>query len=656
MKQIRIIFQAMLAAFLLFLSFPAAAVHAEGEGEETTEASSITILYTNDVHCAVDGYPILAQLREQYVDEGKEVLIVDDGDFSQGELIGGMTKGEAIIDIMNAVEYDVVTPGNHEFDYKMDGFFKNMADSTASWIGANFIEVATGDSVLAPYHMHTTADGHKVAFVGILTPETYTKSNPTYFKDEDGNWVYSFCEGTTEDRSPFYNAIQAAVDLAREDGAEAVVALGHTGMEGTLADWNTQTIIANTNGIDVYLDGHAHETVVGPDYNGTNFTNKDGKDVHYSSTGTKFSSIGELTITWDDTWLTFETELHVPSELAIDTEGESYQKVKAVVDEWKAKTDASTVIGSSEAHLYARNPDDPSAWLVRVQETNLGDFNADAYRAVASRYYGQQVDICFMNSGGIRADVLEGDVALQDLMNVNPWGNTTCVIEADGQTILDALEHGARLAPDKNGGFLQTSGLTYDVRIDLPNPVSTDDQGMFLGIDETMERRVCNVLVNGEPIDPAKTYTIVGTEYTLQQAGDGFSMLADNATPVFNNLPIDSSLLIEYFQDDLGGLITADQYGEKNGDGRIRLIEFVERVEPTTEADGYILYVDTVRGDEIREVLPKLEPEVTPEPVKPVTPGTGDTFGGSMLGGLAIASLSAACAAWYVLNQKEDEE
>ena len=555
-RKLKKLMSGLMLASMVITMIPSIAM-AEDSTQENTKDT--IILYTNDVHCAIDGYAKLAVYSAQLEEEGYEVLLIDGGDHIQGEVIGSMTKGSAIVDLMNTVGYDYAVPGNHEFDYKMARFLE-IADEEAEYqyLSANFVDLTTDTTVFDAYDI-VDLGTEQVAIVGICTPETYTKSTPSYFQDENGNDIYGFSE------DDFYNVIQNAIDDAIEEGADRVVVVGHLGIEGTTEGWKSTDVIANTTGIDVFLDAHSHEVIEEATY-----TNKDGEAVLLSSTGTKFANIGQLTLSEDG--VTEDTMLIDPDHVVVNEESSEnvqavYQEVQDKVDGYNAQVEElnEAVLGTAEVELTEYDPADGS-WVMRTKETNLGDFVADAYRAVSG------ADIALVNSGGIRASIPAGDVSRKSLMDVNPWNNPMCVIEATGQQILDALEHGARLYPTNCGGFLQVSGLTYEVHAYIESPVILDEKGSFQGIDETMERRVKNVTVGGEAIDPQKTYTVTGSLYMLKEGGDGYTMFADCEIIKKEVLPVDSEMLIQYFTENLGGKITAAQYGNALGEGRITFV------------------------------------------------------------------------------------
>ena len=543
----------MISAALVIGIFPAIA----DTDDSTSSGESVYVLYTNDIHCEVSGYPALAAYRAQLLENGENVVTVDAGDAIQGEAIGAQTKGSAIIDIMNTVGYDYAIPGNHEFDYSLSTFLDLTKNADFTYLSANFVDLQTGSIVFTPYAVKDF-DGKKAAFIGICTPETYTKSTPVYFQDENGNYLYSFSENT------FYETIQNTIDQAREDGADIVIAVGHLGINGTASGWKSTDVIANTTGIDVFIDGHSHETIANSIYQ-----NKDGEDVPLTSTGTKFDNFGIMKIQMDasdaSNDISITTQLLHPSEVTYDSSeaaSEAYHSVQNKIDHYNQELSyLYEVLGTAEIELTINNAE--GVRRIRSGETNLGDFVADAYRSIC------QADIALVNGGGIRASVSAGDVTRKSLMDVNPWNNAMCVIEASGQQILDALEHGARNLPEENGGFLQVSGLTYDIDTWKESPVIMDEQGTFQSIDPAKERRITNVKVNGQALEPDKMYTVCGSVYTLQNSGDGFTMFKNDKVVAQDNLPTDATMLISYFTDVLNGRITAGQYGNIAGEGRI---------------------------------------------------------------------------------------
>lgn len=511
----------------------------------SAKSDDIVVLYTNDVHCGVDdniGYAGLAAYKADKLKETKNVALVDAGDAIQGDLVGALSKGDYIVDIMNQVGYDVAVPGNHEFDFGMEQFLQLTKKANAKYVCANFMDTKTGKTVFDPYVIKEYGD-KKVAFVGMGTPESITKSTPAYFQDKDGNYIYDFCNDKTGKK--VYDAVQSAIDAAKKDGADYVIAVGHMGIDTQSSPWTSKEVIANTTGLDAFIDGHSHSTV-----ESDTVKDKAGKDVVLSQTGTKLAAIGELIITADG-----KISTSLVTEYA-GKDAKTTSLISGINDKLAAVT--SKKVGTSEVLLTTLDAEGNRA--IRNQETNLGDFCADAYRIIGN------ADIGIMQGGGIRADIKAGDITYGDIMTMYPWGSMFGVVEATGQQIIDALEMGARDNPVDVGGFLQVSGLTYDIDTTIPSTVEVDEMKMFIKVAGA--RRVVNVKVNGEPIDLSKTYKVASTTYILAQQGDGMSMFTGCKDVTPEDL-IDTEVVQKYIEK-LGGTIGQD-YAKKQG--RIGIIK-----------------------------------------------------------------------------------
>ena len=555
MKTIRKFLLSVLPLILLLL--PAAA-YAEEEGKETN--GDIVILYTSDVHCGIDqgfGYAGLEQVRDYLIAEGNDVILVDDGDNIQGEAIGVLTQGEKPFELMNLIGYSVAIPGNHEFDYGMDQFLSLTEKAEFSYISCNFNY--KGELVFPAYVIRELA-GKKVAFVGVTTPETLVSSNPKSFMNEEGEYIYGFFQDETGDAVA--EAVQKAVDEARAEGADYVVVMGHMGEEAASAPFTYADVISRTEGIDVFLDGHSHDT------DQVEMKNKNGETVLRSACGTKLQCIGWCRISAEGVitagLYTWNNSVSAPELLGIDNR--MAQAVREAQQEQESIL--SEVVGQSEVTLTINDPYETDMYgnpirMVRRAETNLGDFCTDAYRARSG------ADFSFIVGGNIRTGIKPGDITVEDLLGVLPYYNYMTVIEVTGQQILDALEWGARAVPDESGGFLSVSGLTYEIHSYIDSSCTSDENGMFTGV--AGERRVKNVLVGGEPIDPEKTYTLAGNDYNMKDAGDGFSMLKD-ATVLQDGEVLDIDVLRSYINEELGGTVK-DGYEDLYGQGRIVIVE-----------------------------------------------------------------------------------
>lgn len=513
----------------------------EAAATEAPQNGNIVVLYTNDVHCGVDdniGYAGLAAYKKEMEAAGNYVTLVDAGDAIQGAAIGTLSKGEYLVDIMNKVGYDVAVPGNHEFDYGMDQFLelaKNKAN--ASYICCNFISLATDEPVFDAYVMKTYGD-IKVAYVGIDTPETFVKSTPTYFQDKDGKYIYDFCNDATGDK--LYKAVQKAVDAAKTAGADYVIAVGHLGIDDQSSPWTSKEVIANTTGIDAFIDGHSHSTIPGEAV-----ANKDGKTISLTSTGTKLAAIGKLVIAANGTITTSLVTDYATKDTAVD------EYIKGIQASYNKLL--QTVVAKSGVALTTKDAKGERA--VRNQETNLGDLCADAYRTVLG------ADIAFVNGGGVRADIPAGNITYEQIIAVHPFGNMACVVEATGQQILDALEMASRTCPSENGGFLQVSGITYTIDTTLPSKVVVDDKSMFVKVDG--DYRVKNVKVGGKDLDLKATYKLASHNYMLKSGGDGINMFMSDKL-LQDEVMIDNQVLIKYIEDYLNGTV-GNEYAKAQG-------------------------------------------------------------------------------------------
>ena len=518
----------------------------------------LVILYTSDVHCGIDqgwGYAGLYAVKES-LSKDNYVLLVDDGDAIQGEPIGTMTKGEAIIDIMNAVGYDIAIPGNHEFDYGMERFLELTQKASFPYISANFNK--DGELIFAPYAIKEF-DGVKIGFVGITTPTTPRSSTPKYFMNDEGEFIYGFMQDETGEA--LYAAVQKAVDDARAEGAQYVIAMAHLGDEDECRPWRYLDVIGNTTGIDALLDGHSHDTeqVV--------MKNKAGEDVVRTACGTKLAHIGRLTIAKDgkisSELYSWNQNIAAPKMLGLqNAAGEAVAAASEVLTSKLNEVVASTTVDLIIYDPVAKTDDGKSVRIIRRTETNLGDLCADAYLDQSSG-----ADIALVNGGGIRVPINKGDITLNDILKVHPFGNSLTVIEATGQQVLDALEWSVHAMPGEFGGFDHVAGLTFEFDATIPSPCTQDDHGFFTGMEEGVERRVRNVLVAGEPIDPAKTYKVVSHDYQLLNNGDGYTMF-DGAPVLQESVKLDNQVLIDYITGTLGGVV-GEGYENPYGQGRI---------------------------------------------------------------------------------------
>ena len=487
----------------------------------TGEKSEVTILYTNDVHTYIDKqapeltYAAIAALKQSYQNAGKKVLLVDAGDHVQGTAYGSMDEGASIIELMNAAGYDAATPGNHEFDYGMDRAKELMRDADFPYLSCNWVDLRTNLRVLPEIKVFVRG-GVRIAFVGITTPETFTKSTPAYFMNKaQTKYIYDILGG--EDGQKLYSAVQKAVDKAK-CLADVVIGLGHLGVDPSSSPWTSEEVIAHTTGFDAFIDGHSHTVM-----ENKQVADASGRLVTLTQTGSYFANVGEMTIAPDGTISTRLVSTYDQEDPAVAAEQAAWV---SSVDEMLGEK-----IAVADTKFYITDPATGKR-RIRSGETNLGDFVADGIYTYFNEVEQLHCDIAIMNGGGIRSDEDAGYWTFKTCKQVSPFGNVACLMSVTGKQIQDALEFAARFAGaegKENGGFLQVAGATYEIHTDIPNTVQTDDKNVWIG-SATGTPRVQNVKIYDKasgsylPLDPGATYALAGMNYTLRNLGDGFAM------------------------------------------------------------------------------------------------------------------------------------
>ena len=575
MKKIASFLTAITVLLALILTFPVTAFAAE------TENLGVVILHTNDVHCGFEaddstfGAADLAAYKARLESEGYDVILADAGDFVQGGVIGTLSDGEYPMQIMNELGYDVAIPGNHEFDFGMDNFLKLANEAKFPYISVNFTDLRTNEKPFSAYKI-IEAGGLKIAFIGLTTPETPSSSTPTNFMDENGNYIYGFLGG--DDGTALYTAVQDAINSAYADGADYVFAIGHMGDYVYDEKWSSRTVIEHTSGLSAFIDGHSHSVL--EDF----VEDKDGKSVPLASTGTKLENIGEITITDNEmTCELIEKSDYTVSADENTAENKAYRNMTDFIAGINAQYGEliGTVVARTDVELTINDPETGER-AVRSAETNLGDLCADAYRAATG------AEIALVNGGGVRANIAVGDITYGNIIDVQPFGNSLCVVEATGQQILDCLEMGALHCPEEDGSFIQVSGLTYQINKSVPSSVKTDKDGNFIGVDG--EYRVCNVFVGEKPLDLNKTYTVASHNYYLLSYGGGMTMFRD-CKLVAKEIALDNQALIDYITENLGGTV-GEKYSNPRGSGRIKVIDKASDISPETGVESVAVFVN----------------------------------------------------------------
>ena len=567
------------ATALTAVSVGAPAAFAEETNCFFGDKADVTILYTNDVHTYIDNkspkptYAAIAALKKSIEDTGRDVLLVDAGDHIQGTAYGSMDDGATIIELMNEAGYDLATPGNHEFDYGMARAKAVLQEADFPYVSCNWVDLRTGFNVL-PSVKFFFVGGRKIAFVGVTTPETFTKSTPAYFmNDAQTKYIYDILGG--EDGQKLYDAVQEAIDKAEFWGADTIIGLGHLGVDPSSSPWTSEEVIAHTHGFTAFIDGHSHTVMANKQV-----TDASGKAVTLTQTGSYFKNIGKMTVGADGT---ITTEL-------IDTYEGLDAAVAATASNWISAVDdmLGEEIAVGDTKFYINDPATGKR-RIRSGETNLGDFVADGIYTYFNEIEELHCDVAIMNGGGIRTDVEAGPWSFKTCKTVSPFGNVACLMSVTGQQIQDALEFGARFAGaegKENGGFLQVAGARYTIHTGIPNTVQTNDKNVWTGSAATP--RVSNVEIYDKttgtykPLDPNATYALAGMNYTLRNLGDGFAMF-DGATLIKDYVSEDYLVMSSY----------AAMFGGVDANG---LPHLASANSPLADYPGYLLNYEDPYG------------------------------------------------------------
>ena len=519
----------------------------------------IIIMNTTDVHCGYEkddenkrlGYTSVVAYKKQ-LEKDNYVSLVDSGDAIQGDLIGAISQGKYIIDIMNEVGYDVLTLGNHEFSYGVSELQKRINEFNGDVLSCNIKYKGNGENKLSEVKPYTIKKfgKFKIGYVGVTTPETLTSANPTSFK-ENGEVVYSF---THESATIFYNCIQDNINKCKKSGADFVVLVSHTGTKRENAPYNTYNILENTTGYVAILDGHAHN-----DLSWSKRKDKDNKDVYLCDCGYKLNEFAVLKITKNGEIETeYITECNMHDEDFDNFLVSMNEEVNKLKNRVLTSIDIDLSINDSEGHR-----------LVRTRETAIGNLVADAYRTITN------ADIGLINGGGIRDNLHKGDVTYGDMMAIHPFGNSVMTKSVLGSDILDYLEFASRdtqniyfdgeIKVGENGAFANVSGLKYTIDTSKLSTVKLDENGNFVGV--AGERRVKDVmvLVGGQyvSIDPNKKYTVASINFILDDGGDGANMFM-NYDVLPNVELLDYEVVIDYIVNVLKGNL-ASKYSSTEG-------------------------------------------------------------------------------------------
>ena len=539
----------ILTGFILFSSAcsrstPASAPPAETPSAKQKDHDTVVILHTNDVHCAVNdniGYDGLALYRKELEQEYDHVLLIDAGDAVQGGPYGSLSDGSAIIDLMNLAGYDIAVPGNHEFDYGFEVLDNLSERLNCGYISANFC-TADEEPVFDPYRI-IEAGPHRIAFISVVTPDTFTKTPIHRITDDTGRPMYSFLSDQSGEK--LAECVRKYVTEVREKGADIVILVSHLGEAGDSdRQYCSDLLVKHTDGIDAVIDGHTHQKYEDA------VTSPDGSEVLIAQTGAKLSAIGRIDIRPDGA-MTSQLISTVPEPDGLPfitvTRGNRYmyadpemnQSINEMIRSFSSVMDQK--IGEAAFDLPIRSEEGE---LYEKQETGLHDLLTDAYRSC------EGAELALVNAGSVREGMEKGVITYRDLIASIPYSNDIFLREVSGRAILDSLEWGARKLPDPNAGFIQGSGITYRIDLSRPSAAVADSSGEFDHIEG--EYRVCDVMINGEPLDKDRIY-ICAMDTFLAKGGDGHKML-EEGNYIFTGIT-NIDLLKDFIHDTLGGTV-----------------------------------------------------------------------------------------------------
>lgn len=525
----------ILICILFFIAItPISACHPNTTNPTINRNEDIVILFENDAHCVVEGYSKLSAMKKELKETHEHVGVVSGGDYIQGSSLGVISQGEYIVKLMNLVGYDAVTLGNHEFDYRLERLEELVDMMNTKPICCNFSAINDDEPYFEPYSIISYGNVD-IAYIGITTPSTIASSSPTQFRDENGKPIYTF------NPTSLYDIVQNYIDLVKKAGAEYVIGLSHIGyaddaVYGDLED--VETLIKNTDGLDVVLDAHSHSVI-----EEKLIVDKGGDEVVLSSTGTKFEYIGKLVISNGN----FDTQLIKTAD---------YQKTDIAVDAYLNQIDSEygelgkRKVGYSEVDLITHDTDGNR--LVRKAETNLGDLCAEAIRSSVD------ADIGYVNGGGIRSNISTGDLTFNDLLAVFPFNNTIVLAQISGQDIKDMLEMAMMKWPSEDGCFPHLAGISFSLNTSISSSVLVNDLDEFQGVSG--EYRVHDIKIFNresetyEPIVLDQQYTIAAANYYLLEYGSGMTMFK-NAEILRNDGILDIETLERYIIEELNGRI-----------------------------------------------------------------------------------------------------
>ena len=621
----------------------------------TEKSNDIVILYINDAHASIDGplsYDTIGALKKQLEKKYRYVLLVDAGDHLQGTEFGSLDKGATIVQLMNKAGFDLAVPGNHDFDYGMDAFLKRTEEADFPYLSCNFYHQSAGvrgERLLEPFHAYHFGK-EIVAFIGITTPETILNAPPAHFQDDKGSICYEI--SGSESGKALYDEVQNTVNAVRKAGATKVIAVGHLGDDPSSSPWTSEEVIANVSGLDAFIDGHSHSMVRQKQVSGVNGTptlltqagenlNKVGIMIIDYETGEIRSDLIDCeelqkTVTNKDGSKTSKVVgYQLSSELYTGPDWPMDYTIAAQKNQWIKKVNLAMKQKIGEAKVVLENSSEDGKQLACMQETNTGDFAADAIYYLFDQM-DMDVDGAIVYGGGIRNEATKGVITYKTCKNIQPFSDSVCLQIITGQQLLDALEWGARYAgsSEECNGFLQVSGIRYQIDTQWPDSTQKSDDGIMWIGGPTNGYRVHDVEIydkatdGWKPLDTKADYRIAGSDFILRNSGNGFNMFS-SAVNVIDYVMRGYMVLANYvkaFEDNTVKVSNSPllekypsfgiDYGSSEGSGRIVFAEGNHDPAPSEEVTVPTEATETAPAETV-EALPA-EAEPVPFPVLPL--------------------------------------
>lgn len=622
---------------------------------DTEKSNDIVILYINDAHANIDGplsYDTIGAIKKQLEKEYRYVLLVDAGDHLQGTEFGSLDEGATIVQLMNKVGFDLAVPGNHDFDYGMDTFLKRTQEADFPYLSCNFYHQSDGvrgDRLLESFQAYHFGK-EIVAFIGITTPETILNAPPAHFQDDKGSICYEI--SGSESGKALYDEVQNTVNAVRKAGATKVIAVGHLGDDSSSSPWTSEEVIANVSGLDAFIDGHSHSMV-----RQKQVTSADGTTTLLTQAGENLNKVGIMVIDYETGEIRSDLidceELQktvtnkdgsksskivgyqLSSELYAGPDWPIDYTIAAQKNQWIKKVNLAMKQKIGETNVVLENRSEDGKQLACMQETNTGDFAADAIYYLFDQM-DMDVDGAIVYGGGIRNEAIKGVMTYKTCKDIQPFSDSVCLQIITGQQLLDALEWGARRAGsgEECNGLLQVSGIRYKIDTQWPDSTQkTDDGIMWIG-GPTDGYRVHDVEIydkttdSWKPLDTQADYRIAGSDFILRNAGNGFDMFS-SAVNVIDYVMRGYMVLANYIRAFEDNTIMASNspllekypgfgidYGSSGGSGRIVFAEGNHDPAPSEEVTVPTEVIETAATESV-EVLP-VEAEPVPFPVLPL--------------------------------------